>query len=173
MKFKKGDTVYFIDAMDNVKKAVIKCVHRKTPDMPYELDIKAKNRFYPEECVFATKEEAIDGVRVDQQRRMTDAIKDGRPLELTQRLPMLEENSRFFMVSEKDRLELDKLCKAVDDYCTRNHIPFMLSVVLGRKEAEGGAMELVRVTSCFCGARTPTWMLDLWDEQQEILGYDE
>lgn len=173
MKFKKGDVVYYADLFDNIKKATIKCVHRKDPKLPYELDIQTKSRFYPEDAVFATEQEAFDGVRVDQQRRMTDAIKAGRPLELTQKIPLPERDSRYFMVSEKDRLELDKLCKAVDNYCSRCNIPYMLTVVMGRKKSENGSMELVRTTSVFSGQRTPGWLVDLWDQQQELLGYDE
>ena len=173
MKFKKGDTVYYADANDTIKKAVIKCVHRKDPDFPYELDINSKNRFYPEDCVFASEEEAVDGIRGDQQRRITDAIKAGKSLNLTQNMPMKVKQSPFFMASEKERLDLDKLCRAVDDYCTEHHLPFMLTVVMGRKKAKGGAMELVRTTSCFCGERTPTWLIELWEEQQAMLGYGD
>ena len=173
MKFKKGDTVYYADANDRIKKAVIKCVHRKDPDFPYELDINSKNRFYPEDCVFATEEEAIDGIRNDQQRRVTEAIKAGKAINLTQNMPMKVKQSPFFMLSEEHRIELDKLCRAVDNYCTENHIPFMLTVIMGRKKDNGSAMELVRTTSCFCGARTPGWLMELWDAQQSMLGYEE
>lgn len=171
MRFKKGDTVYYIAADDSVKRAIISHTHPKDKEFPYELDLPVKNRFYPDDCVFATMEEANRAVKKAQQDRMSAAIRDGKELNLKQKMPDVSKLSRFFMLPEKERLELDKLCRAVDDYCTDHNVPYMLTVVMGRKKAKGGSMELVRTTSCFPGERCPYWMLDFWEEQEDILGF--
>ena len=87
MRFKKGDTVYYIAADESVKRAIISHTHPKDKEFPYELDLPVKNRFYPDDCVFATMEEANRAVKKAQQDRMSAAIRDGKELNLKQKMP--------------------------------------------------------------------------------------
>ena len=173
MSFKKGDTVYYIDANDKVKRAIIKAVHRKDPEFPYELDIPSKNRFYPADCIFATAEAADNGVRIDQQQRLSDAIKSGKSVNLTQSSPQRKKLDRIFMLPEAQRVELDALCKALDDFCMEHGVPYTVSCIMGRKKSDKGEMELVRTASFFPGVRSADWMISLWEQQEDILGLED
>ena len=181
MKFRKGQTVYVIGANDKIMKATIKHTHPKDELFPYELDLPVKNRFYPEDAVFATAEEAECGLQQDHMDKMTEALTEGKNIHLVSEVKANPDGSftdasgkkigRFFELSDKQKKELDALCAKVDNYCVNNHLPYLMTVIMVNKKMGEGSMIQARCTSAMPGPRTPPWLEDLWDIQEECLGF--
>ena len=179
MRFKKGDTVYALGLNDKVFKATIKCVHRSNKDLPYELDITARNRFYPEDAVFATQEEATAGLNASIGERMRDAIENGKEFKLSRttepdkdgvlRDPNGKKITKYFKLTKAQRAKLEELCGALDEYMSQNNIPYMLTVVAESTKENDGCKILARNSSCFPGPRCPVWLNALWDIQNELM----
>lgn len=179
MRFKKGDTVYAISPSDKIFRATIKCVHRSDPALPYELDITARNRFYPEDGVFVTREEAEDAYNKALAAKMADAVESGKEFQTTRKIEpdadgvLRDRNgkelTKYFKLPQEQKKKLEELCSAVDTFCSENNIPYILTVIAESRKVKGGAQLLTRNSSCFPGPRCPDWLSVLWDIQSDMM----
>jgi hypothetical protein len=120
LRFKKGDKVYAVNPREKVFKATIKATHPKTqPDLPYELDLATSMRHYPENGVFATRQEAEQQLAKDNLVKVEKALDQHGAMKMVQAVVPNEDGSYTgtggeiirpdFELSDKDLEEANRL----------------------------------------------------------------
>ena len=145
--WKKGDTVFAADAYGKVIEAKIKSVHKKDPLMPYELDLKTPLRYYPEDALFATKEEAIAFNLKDTRKKFHEAQESGRPFVGNQDAAYDADThtflnaegkrvSEYYKMTKKQEDEYNHLISQVIMFCEKHALPFF--AMLGTHNKKNG-----------------------------------
>ena len=180
MKFKKGDTVYAASLSGKIFKAKIKAVHTKTlPDIPYELDIKTKSRYYPADEIFATREEAEQGLAKSNLKEVEKALTHPGNLRMVQAVQPNDDGSYCgaggvtikpdFELSEEDKKELSDMAGKLDMWLAAHNIPYIMCIITAKEDQENGQSVGMRRTACFPGPRTPPWLRIFYGLLEEYL----
>ena len=168
--WKKGDTVFAIDAYGQVIEAKIKAIHKKDP-LPYELDLKTKLRFYPVEELFTTREDAVAFNLRDTRKKFHAAQESGRSFVGNQDADYDEEThtflnsdgkriSEYYTMTKKQEDEYNKMISQIIAFCEKHALPFF--AMLGTHNKKNGDWGICH-SSMLPSART-TPIFDAIDE---------
>jgi hypothetical protein len=182
LRFKKGDKVYAVNPREKVFKATIKATHPKTqPDLPYELDLATSMRHYPENGVFATRQEAEQQLAKDNLVKVEKALDQHGAMKMVQAVVPNEDGSYTgtggeiirpdFELSDKDLEELQALAKQLDMWLAAHNVPYMMCIVTSKKDGDDNQNVGLRRTACFPGPRTPDWLRGFYSLLEGFISY--
>lgn len=169
-KLNVGDTVFAVTPYGKLISAKIKTINPED-DLPYELDIEARTRFYPRADLYLTKEAAQAAIRRDAVKGMEQALKDCKSGHLDMKSdydPKThtftdvngERISEYFQLSDEEKSELSKLASKLSEFCHKHTIPLIaLACVAHQKKGD-----YFMTSSILPGPRAPEFFWDIEDE---------
>ena len=170
-KLKVGDTVFAIDAHNEVIMAKIKAIKEGDDWLPYELDLDTKLRYYDRPNLYTTPAAAEKALFKKQVKERKEALESGRPISQCTECDYDKKTHTFIgnngaRISEYFECEPEvmdgysKLVSKLAAYCGEHDIPM---IAIGCMMHKKGNKYAFLASSILPGPRTPDILYDVDD----------